>query len=227
MKAYVITLAGNEYSEGVAARCIRTAAEVGVIDVTKFCGVPKEASEEAMQRHHLKWAWTTDSIRYCPISGLRQHLYGGDLRALIGCTMSHYLLWKRCLEDGEPYLILEHDAVFIREFPKFEFQGICQINDPAGATRRGQFWHDAMVERGTTGVHTKTCITTETEQIPDGLAGNSAYVIKPQAARELIGKCDEVGLWPNDAIMCRQFFPYLEEFFPFVTKVIQVVSTSK
>jgi GR25 family glycosyltransferase involved in LPS biosynthesis len=227
MKAFVIVLPGNEYSEGVAARCIRTADEIGAIDVRRFHGVAKQDSEETMRRHSLKWAWTTDEIRYCPISGLRQHSYGGDLRALIGCTMSHYLLWLRCVELDEPILILEHDAVFIREFSKFDFRGICQINDPAGATRRGQFWHDAMVERGTAGVHAKTCITTPEERIPDGLAGNSAYVIKPYAAWDLIGKCDEVGLWPNDAIMCRQFCHYLEEYYPFITRVEQAVSTSK
>lgn len=234
MKAFVITLAGNEYSEGVAARCIRTAAEVGAIDVATFHGVPKESAKETMRRHGLFWKWTTEEIRYCPISGLRQHSYGGDLEALIGCTMSHYLLWKRCMEDDEPYLILEHDAVFIREFPRvvskvdrLDFHGICQINDPAGATRRGQFWHDAMVERGGGGVYPKTRVTTPRERIPDGLAGNSAYLIRPWAAQELTDKCHEIGLWPNDAIMCLQFFPYLEEYYPFITRVEQTVSTSK
>ena len=84
-----------------------------------------------------------------------------------------------------------------------------------------------MVKRGTTGVHEKTWVTSPNERnIPDGLAGNSAYAIKPWAAQQLITKYHELGVWPNDATMCKQLFPYLEEYYPFITKVEQEKSTS-
>ena len=44
---------------------------------------------------------------------------------------------------------------------------------------------------------------------PQGLAGNSAYIIKPEGARALIDLVQKFGLWPNDAIMCRQLIPSL------------------
>jgi GR25 family glycosyltransferase involved in LPS biosynthesis len=139
--------------------------------------------------------------------------------------MSHYLLWRRCTSLDEPILILEHDAVFIRELPDFEFKGICQINDPKGGGRNGRRLSEQMKRKGVVGVQPKTSNTND-PRIPDGLAGNSAYVIKPFAAQELINKYHELGVWPNDATMCIQLFPYLEEYYPFITRVEQEISTS-
>lgn len=226
MEAFCITLSGHPYSETVAARCIRTADEVGGITVKRFEAVNKERAEVVMAARKLRWTWTTDEIRYCPVTGLRQHAYGGDVRARLGCAMSHLLLWERCVDLGEPILVLEHDAVFVRAMPAIDFHGICQINDPAGATPRGRWWHDRMVERGTTGVHHKTLVR-EDRSIPDGLAGNSAYLLEPFAALELIGLYRMIGVWPNDATMCGQLLPYLSEFYPFITRVDQWQSTTQ
>lgn len=230
MKAFVITLKDNQYSESKAARCIETARDIGGIDVEMFFGVPKTEAWCVMEKFKLAWTWANNNTQTtaCPISGLQQHPYkGANLDAKIGCAMSHFLLWKRCVELNEPLLILEHDAVFLREFPDFDFDGICQINDPFRATPRGKWWSDTMKNRNEVGVFPKTIIRAGNERyIPDGLAGNSAYVIKPWAARELIDKYYELGVWPNDATMCIQLFPYLQEYYPFITKVDQEVSTS-
>ncbi len=42
------------------------------------------------------------------------------------------------------------------------------------------------------------------KEIPSGLAGNSAYLITPMAAKALLKKTKEVGMWPNDVVMCKQ-----------------------
>jgi GR25 family glycosyltransferase involved in LPS biosynthesis len=181
----------------------------------------------------LEWTWAgknNDTKRKCPITGLTQFPYTtNDIRKKIGCSMSHYLLWEKCMKDkdDEPYLILEHDSVFINSFPTgFTFYGICQVNDPKGATRRGNWWSQEIKKKGN-GVRTKTWVTKENERdIPDGLAGNSAYLIRPQFVKEVIDKTKEVGLWPNDAIICQQIFPYLEECYPFITEVKQEKSTT-
>ncbi|KKN12329.1 hypothetical protein LCGC14_1017480 [marine sediment metagenome] len=228
MKAYVITIRGNEYSEDKASRCVETGVTVGKIDVETYFGVDKDRAQTVMRKHGLEWTWADKNrtLQVCPISNLYQRpYYGADLNSKIGCSMSHYLLWKKCVELDEPILILEHDAVFIREFPTFDFQGICQINDPKGGGKNGSRLSRLMTTRGVVGVQPSTPNTTD-KRIPDGLAGNSAYVIKPFAAQELINKFHELGIWPNDATMCIQLFPYLEEYYPFITKVEQDISTS-
>lgn len=220
MKAYCITLRGHEYSERVGARCIQSATEVGKIRVEKFDAVNRHEARAVMESRGLIWTWG----KGCSVTRLKHHDYGGDLDARIGCAMSHYLLWERCVELWEPILILEHDAVFLREMPQFDFTTVCQINDPNGATRRGKWWSDYMVRRATVGVHAKTLVASD-PRVPDGLAGNSAYVIRPLAAYQMMGLCKNLGLWPNDAIMCQQLM-HLEEYFPFITKVEQERSTS-
>jgi GR25 family glycosyltransferase involved in LPS biosynthesis len=229
MKAFVIALRNSDYSKTVAERCIQSAKVHGV-EVDWFWGVQKEQAEETMVSYGLRWGWANDntSNAICPVTGLHQFPYTTkDIRTKIGCSMSHFKLWERCVNLDQPILILEHDAVFLRPLPEIEFQGICQINDPNGATRRGSWWSKQMVKRNKEGVFEKTWVTTPEERhIPDGLAGNSAYLIKPHAAKELIDKYYKLGVWPNDATMCKQLFPYLEEYYPFVTKVVQTKSTT-
>lgn len=229
MKAFVITLKNNPYSESKADACISSAAGCGV-EVEKFYGVDKDHAYSVMHENDLQWTWANNNTKAqtCPVTNLYQFPYtASDIRAKIGCSMSHYLLWKRCIELNDTVLILEHDAVFIHPMPEIQFNGICQINDPAGATRKGSWWSQQMRKRGGEGTFEKTWITSEDERhIPDGLAGNSAYLIKPWAAQELINTFHRLGVWPNDATMCKQLFPYLEEYYPFITKAVQTKSTS-
>lgn len=230
MKSFVITLPNNSYSQEITERCIQSAKKYNT-KVEKFIGVSQEQSEDVMKSHGLKFTWADGNKRkfICSKTKLLNFPYTAKhIPSLLGCVMSHYLLWKKCIELNKPVLILEHDSIFIRELPKsIEFKGICQINDPDGATRKGRWWSEQMKTRGSIGVHEKTWITSLQERhVPDGLAGNSAYMIKPWAAQELLNKIDELGLWVNDALMCKQLFPYLEEYYPFITRVIQKRSTT-
>ena len=226
MKAFVITLENNQYSVESANRCIQSAKQFGQ-DVEIFHAVHKDNAYDILKSLSLpRWTWAgnNDTQQVCSKTGLKQFPYNtDDIRKKIGCTLSHYLLWEWCVKFDEPILILEHDAVFVRPLPDIQFEGICQINDPSGCTPRGRQWSETLKRKGE-GVHKKTVIFNDGR--PDGLAGNSAYVIKPWAAKELINKTRELGIWPNDAIMCRQLFPYLEEYYPFVTIVNQGQSTT-
>ena len=216
MKAYVITLRGNEYSERVAARCIGSGCDAG-IQVKYFNAVTADEAAKVMENRGLKWTWGEYTAR-----GLKHHSYGGNDAARIGCAMSHYALWEKCAWSGKPLLILEHDAVFINPFVAFEFDSACMINDPAGATPRGDFWHEEMVKRGD-GVWPKTRIFTSNR--PDGLAGGSAYVLQPHTALHLMELTREIGVWPNDALLCRQLVDGLQEHYPFITEVRPEQST--
>ena len=214
MEAYVITLRGNEYSERVAGRCIESGYDAGV-QVKTFDAIAADDAIDVMLGYRLPWTWGRGH------KDLDHHSYGGDKHARIGCAMSHYELWRRCAETG-PMLILEHDAVFINPFTKFDFNSICMINDPLGATPRGDWWSEQMEKRGA-GVWPKTRVFSGRR--PDGLAGNSAYVIKPHAAERLIDLYHEHGVWPNDATMCVQFMPDMQEHYPFITRVEPEMST--
>jgi len=113
--------------------------------------------------------------------------------------------------------------------------GICGINNPMGATRKaGTYNHKILSNIGKTEFDKTNIGLVNVPYVddpgdiplPSGLAGNSAYIIKPWAAKKLLEKTSEIGIWPNDALMCKQFFPWLQQYFPYITKVQGSVSTT-
>jgi GR25 family glycosyltransferase involved in LPS biosynthesis len=228
MKAFVITIQGHAYSEAVSKRCIKSAKKYH-IDVEPFWAVTKDNVAQLMLEENLRWSWANmnkEKTR-CPYTSLEQFPYRTkSLEAKMACSMSHYLLWKRCVELDEDVLILEHDAVFVAPLPSVVFQGAIQINDPSGGGYRGQDHSKIMQQRGTEGVHPLTRKRPSDSMIPDGFSGNSAYIVKPWAAYKFKQAFKNHGVWPNDATICLQQFPWLEELYPFVTVVKQTQSTS-
>ena len=66
----------------------------------------------------------------------------------------------------------------------------------------------------------------DNENVPQGLAGNSVYIIKPSGAKKMLKLVDEFGLWPNDAIMCNQLMPNLYVTRKFYTTIQNLKSTT-
>jgi len=127
----------------------------------------------------------------------------------------------------EDILVLEHDAVFTSKVPYDRIldtqYGIIGINDPRGATRKSSAFH-SMVQNGMNEVTQVPRI--DAQNVPQGLAGNSAYIIKPWAADEMMNLVNEYGLWPNDAIMCYQLFPLLGVTRKYYTRLQGLQSTT-
>lgn len=138
-----------------------------------------------------------------------------DVRFRIACMISHMRLWQKCIDLDEPIVVLEHDAIFTRKFKKEYILddknflgGVCGLNTPIRATREDKHYKIMLDELGE-GIHTVPSIlhpdgVVDGKEIPSGLAGNSAYLITPMAAKALLKKTKKVGMWPNDVVMCKQ-----------------------
>ena len=100
---------------------------------------------------------------------------------------------------------------------------IIGINDPSMATRKSKLYHDMILENEN---KFQPVPIIDEFNIPQGLAGNSAYVLKPQGANNLIAAAEEYGMWPNDALMCRQIIPNLGVTRSFYTVVQGLRSTT-
>lgn len=189
-------------------------------------------------------------------TGIYKRAYAAkDWRKVAACTISHMRLWQHCIDIDEPILILEHDAYFISRFSYRKIAlcgkkdpissrehirggewsgGICGINSPIGTTRKARIFDVKLQESipktcgpDAVGMATVPYVDDIGDlPLPNGLPGNSAYIIKPWAAQKLLDKTLEVGIWPNDALMCRQFFPWLQHFFPYFTNVQGTPSTT-
>ena len=161
-----------------------------------------------------------------------------DLNKVIACAVSHMRIWYIVSLGTTPTVVLEHDAEFTRKFSYSFFNtrnlneiGILGLNDPRGATRKAAVYLqkilDAFKSVGQANVASIPVPWVDNDEItPQGLAGNSAYIITPKQATLLLERVNEVGIWPNDALMCKQLFPQLMQAYPFFTRVQGVASTT-
>ena len=151
-----------------------------------------------------------------------------DPRKRISCFVSHWYLWQKCVKLNEMILILEHDSRFIKKLPadstfaRADFD-IIGINDPSMATRKSKLYHDMILERVD---FFQPVPRIDEFNIPQGLAGNSAYVIKPAGAKLMLELSQEYGMWPNDALMCYQLVPKLGVTRNFYTRIQGLRSTT-
>lgn len=210
MKAFIITIPENKQSKNSAEVTIRTSNSVGNEFVTQiYDAVTPSQVDLLMKQYGLKWTYPWQGEKLDLMSGLKLTAYEtADPKKRVACFLSHYSLWKKCVELDEPIIVLEHDALFtgkvdldLIHLSKYD---IIALNDPRGATRKSQLYYD-MVKQSTLSVVAVPKI--DDDQIPQGLPGNSAYYIKPSGAKRLMYLTKEYGAWPNDALMCKQLMP--------------------
>ncbi len=217
MKAYIITIDDHDDSQSHADRCIQSITDTNSqIEVEKFTAI----TPNTMWKINWKWPYNKKSV--CPTTGMILKAYKTyDMSKRIAAAGSHYKLWEKSVELNETIMILEHDAIFTRQFKPFEFSGgAISINNPDHATFNSKLY-DALDNSGEQQVPWVT-----DKSIPQGLPGHSAYIIKPEAAKEIIKIQDTIGWWPNDAIMCKQLCPWLRTYKPYFTKVQGIKSTT-
>jgi len=239
INGYVICSQNVEKSKDSAFRLIESIEETQtritpkLFEATTPIDIREHLNDfKTINTKNLKWNWPIDASGdgLDIATGLyKKHYPAVDFNKVVACMVSHMRIWEKCLLLGHPLVVLEHDALFIRKFdyPKVEkkFKGILGINDPRGATRKASIYHEIVF--GKKGIQEVPIIDQPGEPpLPNGLPGNSSYVIKPFAAKELLRKVEEVGMWPNDALMCRQFFPWLRVSYPYYTKVQGTASST-
>jgi GR25 family glycosyltransferase involved in LPS biosynthesis len=180
----------------------------------------------------VKWNWPIDPNQdgyNIETSLYKKHYPARDQQRVIACALSHIRLWKKCVDLNQEIIILEHDSIFIRQFDLNDLGedwGVVGLNDPRGATRKSAVFYKHMLNLGM-GVHKVPSVDSAKDiHLPEGLAGNSAYIIKPSAAKDLLVAIKRLGLWPNDALMCKQLFPWLRVVYPFYTRIQGVESTT-
>ena len=199
MNAYIIYIQGHEDSEKFSDRCVRS-----IIDTESDLTVEKFPAITPENMWQVNYTWPLRKKIKCPKTGLLLSAYKTyDNNKRIAAAQSHYMLWRKCVTENKPIMILEHDAIFTKKFDGnilewWPGEGAVSINDPIGATFSAKEY-DSRLHNGINEVPWLTG-----NDVPQGLPGHSAYVIYPQAAREVMKLQDEIGWWPNDAIMCKK-----------------------
>lgn len=228
MKVVAIVVKGNEISELGYSKLVESSKVVGNdFDIVRWNAVVPDQVDWVMNGAGLRWnyPWEGEVIDFA--TGLKKTAYKtANPKARIACACSHYVLWHECMSKDETMLILEHDAYFVNkiDFDPDETQAqIIGINNPLGATRRAKLFRDKILENPK---KFQLVPPIDDVTVPQGLAGNSAYIIKPAGAKKLVDLVEQYGLWPNDAIMCRQLVPKMGVTRKFYTNVQGLASTT-
>ena len=229
MIARAITIKGNNVSVQGYDTLVQSSKKVGNrFDIEMHEATTADIAEVTMRGCGLKWTypWEGQSIDFA--TGLTLNSYPTAYKERrIACFMSHYRLWHECIKKDQPILVLEHDALFVH---KLDYQylfdskyDIIGINNPLMATRRAQRFYDMVKDRSQ---EIQPIPDIDEFNIPQGLAGNSAYIIKPNGAKNIIEAAEKHGAWPNDALMCKQIIPNMGVTRRFYTKVQGLPSTT-
>jgi GR25 family glycosyltransferase involved in LPS biosynthesis len=230
----VITMTNNEVSLGAFTKLQDSSYRVGNdFRPEIFEATIAENAEDHLSKLLLEWNYPWEGVVTDLKTGLKKSAYPTQNRLnRIACAISHYRLWAVCAKTNKPMLIMEHDAIFIQKFRydnllEDKHYNIIGINNPIGNTRKSHEFHKILqqsVDREQTGI--VSVPTIDSFDIPQGLAGNSAYIIKPKGARMCIKAASEHGLWPNDALMCKQLIPHMGVTKAYYTNTQRVVSTT-
>lgn len=228
MKAVSIVIKDNAVSELGYSRLVESSKSVGNdFDIVKWDAVIPTNVNEFMMGIGIRWnyPWEGEVVDFA--TGLKKSAYKtANPKARMACACSHYCLWHESATTDTTMLILEHDAYFTNKIdfdPKDIKAEILGINNPLGATRKSQLYYD-MIMQSVASYQLVPWI--DNAYVPQGLAGNSAYIIKPSGAKHLIELVKQYGLWPNDAIMCRQLVPRLGVTRKFYTNIQGLKSTT-
>lgn len=231
MKAFVITIPDHEVSQNAAKVCIESSKEwQNDFNVEIFDAVTPRQNNKLMRDYRTHWNYPWEGEVFDFQTGLKKTAYETKNReARISCALSHYTLWKECAYGQEAFLILEHDAKFTRNLSRHldyiqeSKYTIVGINNPRFATRKSQLYWKMIKDRGQP---IQPVPAIDSYEVPQGLAGNSAYIMKPKGANQMLKLVESHGLWPNDALMCRQLITTLGVTRTFYTEVQGTPSTT-
>ena len=230
MKSFVIVVKDNKLSEAGYEELKESYIKYGYDDDLEIhYALPTEKVLGFSGGNGLIWKYPWEGKETDLKTGLIKSAYptqNKDKR--ISCFLSHWYLWQKCKQLDEMIMIFEHDARVIKKLPSdrtfrnsdFDVVG---INDPSMATRKSKLYHDMILERVD---FFQPVPRIDEFNVPQGLAGNSAYVIKPAGAVKMLELAKEHGMWPNDALMCYQLIEKLGVTRNFYTRVQGLRSTT-
>ena len=188
MNAYIITIKGLKPSEQAAQKCIESANQYN-LDIEIFDAyTPKHIPLDIFKREGVRNV------------GGKIFKESHNPQAALGCLLSHFMLWKKCVETNETTLILEHDAIIVRKIPDIiengSFDGLVNLAKP-GYGRMNSI--GPGLGRLRSKVH---------------LPGTHGYAVTPSGAEKIINYCEENGIHqPADRFLDRKF-PFIQEYAP-------------
>ena len=125
---YIISIEDNEVSQKLTQQCVKSCMNIGQPNVQIFPAFDATDSPIKIQDHNLgKPIGEMGTIKIPEI--LKGQAFINFLRlrrsdllmTQIACFLSHYSLWCMCLDKDKPIVILEHDAVMVKQYLRHNY----------------------------------------------------------------------------------------------------------
>lgn len=201
----------DEHSVKKGLECIEQAKKFN-IDVEIFKAIDGANAQNVFDKfgftHVLKSAGAIDKLKR---NGVK------------GCLASHLLLLEKCLNDNEPYLILEHDAFFLRSIPDdilSKFESVLHLDafdhlstdyyKKLKYTKKNEINYIDYLQIRPKDVLKFRALTGKEGIKHTYFYGAHAYIIKPNCVRQIFDYLKCYGLVPADWMFNNFVFPDLK-----------------
>jgi glycosyl transferase family 25 len=129
-------------------------------------------------------------------------------KGVVGCFLSHYYLWKKCVDLDVPIGILEYDVVFLNQLPNNMldlFEDYCNLD----INRHRYFKQGKDVYSNNLTKTNKITVEALNENLSTNnslfsyvdknhISGAHGYIIKPSGAKKLLDFTKTRGMMPAD-----------------------------
>jgi GR25 family glycosyltransferase involved in LPS biosynthesis len=133
-------------------------------------------------------------------------------RGVLGCFLSHYFLWKKCIELDQPIGVMEYDAIFIKPLPGDilnKFHDYLNLDYTRhlhlGKSSKG---HEYVkkIEEEKNRQYRVFPLQEQAKKLRNGfkyinanhIRGAFGYIIKPSGAEKLVKATKQYGILPAD-----------------------------
>lgn len=202
MNIFIIVSTENERSVQKAKECIESANKFGIYPQI-FEAIKGTKSNKTFNKLKIKLKPINENAA-CKLnsSGVR------------GCLASHLELLNMCSRSNVPYLILEHDAYFIRKIDfnnlMTKFKNVLHLD----ACSHTDIDYDLQINYSLENeinvidynTNCKKRKIGNDERIHTRFCGSHAYIIKPHASERIINYVRTCGLMPADWLFNKYIF---------------------
>ncbi len=184
MKTFIIRLKNNSISEKYAAECVEQAKKFN-INVEYFDAINGLDYQSHLQR-----------LKIFP-----RYKFKKGRSGVFGCFLSHYYLWKKCVEEDTAFLILEHDGYFIRPLPDNIldlFDDVLKLDEFDPFSKNYDLAIKEELPMSVKKYQNNRTKFLEKNQTGNYMRGAYGYIIKPHAAKAIVEWISTNGFVPAD-----------------------------
>lgn len=182
--AKMIYLQEVEFSKKICRACLDQGKKFG-IEIIPFKGIHGLNSIKLINQLSLK----------------PRYFFKEGRRGVFGCFLSHYLLWLECIRVNKPYLILEHDAFFIRDLPPNiidKFDDVLKLDNEDPYNENYEKEVNKNYDFEIIKYYNNKAKNLEINKTGNYMRGAYSYIIKPEAAKKIVAWIKLNGFLPAD-----------------------------